>query len=61
LPTDIRNELEIQAMAESVTVTELVRRAISAEKFLRGEHKKGNQVLILEKGQKDPTRIVQFK
>jgi hypothetical protein len=60
LPTEIRNELEIQALAESVTLTELIRRAISAEKFLRGEHKKGNQIFILEKGQEMPTRVVKF-
>jgi hypothetical protein len=61
LPNQVLEELKDLADEESVTVTEIVRRAISAERFLRGHIEAGNQLLVLEKDQSTPSRVVVFR
>lgn len=61
IPQTLLDELKVLADEESVTLTEIVRRAISAERFLRGHVEAGNQLLILEKDQTKPSRVVVFR
>ena len=50
LPHDARLALEWMATKRGVTLAEVIRHAISTEKFLIEEIDKGNTVLIEEKG-----------
>lgn len=61
LPTAIMEELKDLSRIEGVSLTEIVRRAISAEKFLRQQVEEGNKLLVLEKGQSKPSRVVVFR
>ena len=61
LPTAIMEELKSLSRAEGVSLTEIVRRAISAEKFLRQQVDEGNKLLVLERGQTKPSRVVVFR
>lgn len=61
LPTAIMEELKDLSRIEGVSLTEIVRRAISAEKFLRQQAEEGNKILVLEKGQSKPSRVVVFR
>lgn len=61
LPTAIMEELKELSRIEGVSLTEIVRRAISAEKFLRQQVEEGNKLLVLEKGQSKPSRVVVFR
>ncbi len=61
LPTAIMEELKELSRIEGVSLTEIVRRAISAEKFLRQQVEEGNKLLVLEKGQTKPSRVVVFR
>lgn len=61
LPTAIMDELKDLSRIEGVSLTEIVRRAISAEKFLRQQVEEGNKLLVLEKGQSKPSRVVVFR
>jgi hypothetical protein len=58
IPVSVAKDLKQLASIEQTTVTEIIRRAISAEKFLREQTQIGNEVLILEKNTKKPTRVV---
>lgn len=61
LPTAIMEELKELSRVEGVSLTEIVRRAISAERFLREQVEEGNKLLVLEKGQSKPSRVVVFR
>jgi hypothetical protein len=58
LPPKMIEELKGVADEEGVTVTEIVRRAILVERFFREHKNAGNEILIHEKGKKDPARIL---
>lgn len=60
LPTEILDELKELAEQECVSMTEIIRRSVKAEKFLRKEIEAGNKILIQEKGESMPSRIVVF-
>lgn len=61
LPLSIMEELKDLSKNEGISVTEIVRRALSAEKFLRCQVDEGNKLLVLEKGQTKPSRVVVFR
>jgi len=61
LPVSIMEELKDLSKNEGVSVTEIVRRALSAEKFLRHQVEEGHKLLVLEKGQTKPSRVVVFR
>lgn len=61
LPANLIEELKQLSEIEHVSLTEIVRRAISAEKFLRTQSAEGNQILILEKDQTKPSKVVVFR
>lgn len=61
LPANLIEELKQLSEMEHVSMTELIRRAISAEKFLRTQSEEGNQILILEKNQTKPSKVVVFR
>lgn len=61
IPPALLEELRELAEEECTTITEVVRRAITAERFLREQVTLGNQLLIQEKGQKAPSRVVVFR
>ncbi len=61
VPAEVMTELKLLADKEAVSITEIVRRAISAERFLREQQEKGNQILILERGQTKATKVVLFR
>jgi hypothetical protein len=61
LPADLMDDLKGLAETEAVTMTEIVRRALSAERFLREQQQSGNQLLVLEKGEKKPSKVVVFR
>jgi hypothetical protein len=60
LPVDSLETIKSYMKKDGITATEFIRRAISAEKFLREQQEKGNEILIREKGNQDVTRIVMF-
>jgi predicted DNA-binding ribbon-helix-helix protein len=61
LPTRIYKDLKQVAESEGLTITEVVRRALSAERLLREAVADGGTILIKEKGSEKPTRLVVFK
>lgn len=61
LSTASMDDLKEMSQIEEVSLSEMVRRAISAEKFLRQQTEEGNQLLVLEKGQLKPSRVVVFR
>jgi len=60
LPVDVLVEIKQLANKEHITVTELVRRAVKAEKFMREQEELGNDILIRENGKQEPTKIVRM-
>jgi predicted transcriptional regulator len=61
LPPALVEELKRLAEEEGVTMTEIIRRSLSAESFLRNNINAGNKLLIQEKGQDTPSRVVIFR
>jgi Ribbon-helix-helix protein, copG family len=61
LPLPVLEDLKQLAQTECVSVTEIIRRAISAEKFIRSQSAQGNRIYILEKGQTKPTKVLVFQ
>ena len=61
LPAQTYKDLKQVAESEGLTITEVVRRALSAEKLLREAVADGGTILIKEKGSEKPTRLVVFK
>ena len=60
LPADVLIEIKNLANREQVTVTEFVKRAVKAEKFMREQEELGNDILIRERGKQEPTKIVRM-
>ena len=61
LPPALVDELKRLSEEEGVTMTEIIRRSLSAESFLRNNINAGNKLLIQEKGQDTPSRVVVFR
>jgi hypothetical protein len=61
LPAAMAKELKRLAEEEGLTVTEIVRRAIAAERFLRENNDAGNEIYVRVKGEEALTRIILFR
>jgi hypothetical protein len=61
LPESLLSTVTELAESEGVTPAEILRRALSAEQFLRRNIDAGNTLLVLEKGQTNPSRVVVFR
>jgi hypothetical protein len=61
LPESLLSKVTALAESEGVTHAEILRRALSAEQFLRSNVDAGNTLLVLEKGQTNPSRVVVFR
>jgi Ribbon-helix-helix protein, copG family len=61
LPIEMMERLRVVAEVEGLSVTELIRRGVSADQFLREQITNGTEILLREKGKKEITKVVVFR
>lgn len=58
LSDEVATELERMATEDGVTVTEVVRRSISTEAFLRDARSRGEKILILDPASQQMREVI---